>query len=519
MRLLDYGSVYSDGTATHQLTLYRHNSGALVFGAGTVQWSWGLDGEHDRGSSTPDLRMQQATVNLLADMSVQPATLQSGLVAATASIDVSAPDATIMSPANSASVQVGTTVNIAGTATDSGGVVGGVEVSVDGGTTWHPATGRANWSYLWVPNAIGSVTIMSRAIDDSGNIETSPASITVNVGSGPVLPTCPCSLWNNATMPTITEENDNDAVEVGVKFQSTVNGYITALRFYKGTGNTGMHVGHLWSAGGSLLASATFSNETASGWQQVTLPSPVPITANTTYVASYHAPMGHYPLDVSYFDVTFTNSPLRAPADGTQGGNGVYRYGSSGFPADTFEASNYWVDVLFTTTLPPDNTPPTVSDTSIQPNATAVSVGANITVTFSEGMTASSINSTTFQLSTLSGTLIAGVITYDPVTGAATLDPTITLQPLTTYRVTIKGGSGGVKDLAGNTLSGNVSWTFTTGQLQTCPCSLWSNATTPGVPSDADSQAIEVGVNSAPMSMDISRACVFTKARLILARM
>ena len=147
MRLLDYGSVYSDGIATHHLTLYRHNSGALVFGAGTVQWSWGLDGEHDRGSSTPDLRMQQATVNLLADMSVQPATLQSGLVAATASTDISAPDATITSPANSASVQVGTTVNITGTATDSGGVVGGVEVSVDGGTTWHPATGRANWSY------------------------------------------------------------------------------------------------------------------------------------------------------------------------------------------------------------------------------------------------------------------------------------------------------------------------------------------------------------------------------------
>ena len=139
MRLLDYGSMYGDGIATHHLTLYRHNSGALVFGAGTVQWSWGLDGEHDRGSSTPDLRMQQATVNLLADMSVQPATLQSGLVAATASTDISAPDSTITSPANSASVQVGTTVTITGTATDSGGVVGGVEVSVDGGTTWHPS--------------------------------------------------------------------------------------------------------------------------------------------------------------------------------------------------------------------------------------------------------------------------------------------------------------------------------------------------------------------------------------------
>ena len=35
------------GTATHHLTLYRRPSGALVFGAGTVQWSWGLDDQHD----------------------------------------------------------------------------------------------------------------------------------------------------------------------------------------------------------------------------------------------------------------------------------------------------------------------------------------------------------------------------------------------------------------------------------------------------------------------------------------
>ena len=60
-----------------------------------------------------------------------------------------------------------------------GGVVAGVEVSVDGGTTWHPATGRTNWSYTWYPNGTGSITIKSRAIDDSGNIETPSAGVTV----------------------------------------------------------------------------------------------------------------------------------------------------------------------------------------------------------------------------------------------------------------------------------------------------------------------------------------------------
>src|SRR5262249_50279930 len=59
--LFDYGSTYGPAIAEHALTLYRHSSGALVFGAGTVQWPWGLDSSHDRGSAAPSLDMQQAT--------------------------------------------------------------------------------------------------------------------------------------------------------------------------------------------------------------------------------------------------------------------------------------------------------------------------------------------------------------------------------------------------------------------------------------------------------------------------
>src|SRR5262249_38072972 len=147
-------------------TLYRHSSGALVFGAGTVQWSWGLDSDHDRGSAAANVSMQQATVNLFADMGVQPATLQSGLILATASTDTTAPTSVITSPTAGANVPPGSSVTISGTATDTGGgVVGGVEVSVDGGTTWHPANGRANWSYLWLSGGSGVVTLKSRAVD------------------------------------------------------------------------------------------------------------------------------------------------------------------------------------------------------------------------------------------------------------------------------------------------------------------------------------------------------------------
>ena len=74
-----YGSTFVNGTATHHLTMHKdQSSGALVFGAGTVQWSWGLDCDHDRGSAAPVSAIQQATVNLFADMGVQPGTLQGG---------------------------------------------------------------------------------------------------------------------------------------------------------------------------------------------------------------------------------------------------------------------------------------------------------------------------------------------------------------------------------------------------------------------------------------------------------
>ena len=89
--LLDYGSTYGSGTANHALTLYRAPSGALVFGAGTVQWAWGLDATHDNAGTATNASMRQATVNLLADMGVQPATLVSGLSLATRSTDTTAP--------------------------------------------------------------------------------------------------------------------------------------------------------------------------------------------------------------------------------------------------------------------------------------------------------------------------------------------------------------------------------------------------------------------------------------------
>jgi hypothetical protein len=346
----DYGSTTRlGGTATHNLTMYRAPSGARVFGAGTVQWAWGLDDFHPQ--ATADGTMRQATVNLFADMGAQAATLQPGLVAASPSADSTAPAAAITDPP--ATVGDGDLVTLRGTAADTGGgVVAGVEVSTDGGTTWHEAEGTTSWSYAWIAHGSPAATIKWRAVDDSGNLQVPGAGVTVPV-------TCPCSIWGTATTPANADSGDPGAIEVGVKFTSERFGTVSGVRFWKATGNTGTHIGSLWTAGGQRLAQATFPNETATGWQTVTFATPVPVEPGTTYVASYYAPNGHYAATADWFHrapapgpnggATSDSPPLHAVTSSGATGNGVFSYApSSTFPTSSFAAANYWVDVLFT---------------------------------------------------------------------------------------------------------------------------------------------------------------------------
>lgn len=188
--LQDLGTLYDSGTATHSMTLYRASSGALVFSAGTSQYSWGLDGLHNHWTTGGTrLRpwpagevsaLQQATVNLLADMDVQPSSLQPGLSPARASQDKSGPIARVEFPASG--TQVTGPLTIRGTAEDvDGGVVGAVEVSTDGGRTWHRADGTSTWSYQWTPDGSSApFTIKTRAVDDSGNLRESESVIRLH---------------------------------------------------------------------------------------------------------------------------------------------------------------------------------------------------------------------------------------------------------------------------------------------------------------------------------------------------
>jgi regulation of enolase protein 1 (concanavalin A-like superfamily) len=463
--LQDNGTNYASGTANHALTLYRHASGALVFGAGTIQWPWGLDTEHDNGSASDEttLAMKQATVNLLADMGAQPATLAAGLVTGAASTDNVAPSSRITSPAPGGSVPANSTVTISGSAADAGGgVVGGVEVSVDGGATWRRATGREAWTFSWTTGAARTVTIVSRAADDSGNIEQPAGAITVTVSGGST--TCPCSIWSPAQSPAVPATNDSQSVEVGTRFRSDQSGFITAIRFYKGTQNVGPFVGNLWTESGTLLGSATFSNVSTTGWQEATLATPVSITANTNYVVSYHTNSGFYAGDTGYFATAgVDNGPLHALADTTGAPNGVFKYGASGFPNQTFSSFNYWVDVVFATSVGPDTTPPQVSSVVPASGATGVSPTAVITALFNENVNSATVTSSTFQLRDASNNAVPGSVTYSSGSRTATFTPSEALGFSKTYTATVRGGSTGVKDLAGNALATDKVWSFTTG--------------------------------------------------------
>jgi hypothetical protein len=183
---------------------------------------------------------------------------------------------------------------------------------------------------------------------------------------------CPCSLWDGAATPQSTAEPDSGPVELGVRFRADVAGQVTGLRFYKGPQNTEPHTGSLWTAGGQLLGRVTFADETASGWQQADFAAPVPLAAGADYVASYHAPQGRYSQDEGYFAAAGVDRPpLHAPRDGAGGGNGLYRYGPAGtFPDQTFDAANYWVDVVFTTDPSPSPTPTPSSTPTATPTPT-----------------------------------------------------------------------------------------------------------------------------------------------------
>ena len=88
--------------------------------------------------------------------------------------------------------------------------------------------------------------------DIVGNTATAPAAPASFATGIPPSLGCPCTIWPSTQTPAVASEAENAALELGVKFRASADGFITGVRFYKGNLNTGVHIGNLWTASGSL---------------------------------------------------------------------------------------------------------------------------------------------------------------------------------------------------------------------------------------------------------------------------
>ncbi|MFL5237743.1 MAG: DUF4082 domain-containing protein [Rhizomicrobium sp.] len=477
--LLDYGNTFGSGTAIHNLVLHRDPvSGALIFSAGSIDWSWALASDHD-GMATPvDPNVQQAMVNLFADMGVQPATLQANLVTASQSTDATAPTSGITN-LSATSVVEGQSITATGTATDAGGKIAGVEVSTDGGKSWHPANGNVGaanvtWSYTFVAGAPGTFNVESRATDDSLNLGAASTGVSYKV-----TPSSNLTIFSPTDTPAVITNNDSGSVELGVKFVPAESGQITGIRFYKGPQNTGTHLGDLWTSNGTLLASATFSNETASGWQQVNFATPVSVQGGVTYVASYHANTGHYSSTDFYF-IDYgghTTGALNAPGSSL---NGLYAYGSGpNFPSNVsyIDAANYWVDVVFndsgmTAPQARDDSGFTVTENGVL-NIPASTLIANDT----------NPSGLAFSLTSVSNP-VNGSVSYNSQSQTVTFTPAPGYAGAASFTYTIT-------DTSGQSGSGQVSLKV---NYPVSAQSLFGTNDTPAVANSGDTSPVELGV-------------------------
>jgi len=142
--------------------------------------------------------------------------------------------------------------------------------------------------------------------------------------------------------PVSEADGGGSTWEEATQFSASVNGRITAIRFYRHSLESGVHVGRIWSDTGTLLAQVTF-NELPSfcpGWQEQVLPTPLPITAGVRYRVSYNI---NSKLSKTFggLNTPVTNGPLTAYT-------GFYSTPAGTFP-NTGSGSNFFADVLFST--------------------------------------------------------------------------------------------------------------------------------------------------------------------------
>jgi hypothetical protein len=446
------GAFYTIGPSVANVTKYTAASGALVFATGTNHWSRGL-ALNPAGVGEPDRRIQQTTVNVLADMGALPVTPSASItldsataprVVTTTPADaaVAVPTTSTVSAAFSRALDATTITASSFTLKDAAGAAVPATVAYDAAT----ATARLTPAVELVKGVTYTARLETTVLATDGSPLASPvtwifttiapgSTVRINVGGGAI------------------------TTVAGDAFGADAN-------FAGGSVNT---------SGGAIAGTSDDALYRDERWGSFRYALPV---QNATYDVRLHfvelyygtvvsgAPgrrvfsvdLGDTPtLDVKDLDIyaeVGANAALVKTIQGVTVGDGVLELSSVYGPADDPEIAA--IEIV-PSTLPPGT--PTVVNASPGDGTAGVAAGIVVTAGFSRAMNAATITATSFSLKRPDGTAVPATVSYDALTSTATLTPSAPLADSTTYTATL---ASTIAASDGTPLAGPFSWAFTT---------------------------------------------------------
>ncbi len=335
-----------------------HNGLASAIVSGNLHSITSSNGRYGSSGSYPAQTYQSS--NYFRDVAFVPSAPTSG--------------ASISGTITPASAATGATVALSGSATQT------TTADVNGNFTF---ASLSSGTYTVTPTKAGyTFTPSSLTVSFSGSTVSG-----LSFSASPNSTSSTQSLFTTQT-PVGSSNNDGVAYELGTRLYSDSAGQITAIRFWKSSSESGTHVGHIWDSKGTLLATATFVNETASGWQQQSLSTPLAVTANAEYLVSVNTGNNYFVATSSGLASQVSNKNLHSES----GSNG--RYGSSGqYPTNSYSNSNYFRDVVF---IPSSSVPAASVSVAVTPSTSTAATGG--TVQFNAAVTGSSNTAVTWSV-------------------------------------------------------------------------------------------------------------------------
>ncbi len=312
---------------------------------------------------------------------------------------------------------------------------------------------------------------------------------------------CPCSIWGDQDAPASTGLPTVDGrpggfhdYELGTKLRVTEPTELVALRYWRDASETGAHVGRVWNGSGTQIASATFTGETASGWQRQRLAGPVTLQPGTTYTVSVGVNT-RYGMTRSGLAGQLSTGPLIA--DG--GANGVFNDEAGNFPSQSWSSSAYFVDAVVRLPGEPRHVPQVVSTTPLDAASGVAFDTTAIEAAFNVPLDPGTVTAQSFTLRAAGASSdTAATVSYDADTGTARLRPNASLRANTTYTARL---STAIRSDDDTPMPSAYTWTFVT-----------AGAAAPAVaattPADGGTGAGVAGAITARFDQDLDPATV-----------